>query len=253
MAGSTLPPISAATAGVLRRLGEEMASSGEAQLASHLRIGQVTAVDTATVTATVAYGAGANLVAIAGHYWLAGHEPAVNDYVMVASQDGDNWIVGKLATAMSAPQAIYAARVTDPGGTLTSFFTTATDTAMRWTTEQRDDGNLFSSGADTRLTLPVTGWWAFDGLIHYSGNQVASGTNFRLATTLKINGSLIARDQQWYTEPAHEYVRPISTVRYCSASDYLELFGYQNSGAAMSVLTSFGESSNHLAAYFLGA
>jgi hypothetical protein len=128
--GKPPPPVfSAATAGVIQRLGQEMAEISDPQIASHLRIGQVTAVDSGTVTATVAYGAGANLVAIAGHHWLDGHQPAVNDYVQVLSQDGDNWIVGKIATTMAAggTSAATADVTTGQNTTSTSYTDLATD------------------------------------------------------------------------------------------------------------------------------
>lgn len=254
MAGSTLPPVSAATAGVLKRLGEEMAEAGDPQLAAHLRIGQVTAIDPATITATVAYGAGSNLVAIAGHHWLIGAEPAVNDYVQVLSQDGDNWIVGVMATAMAAPAAsTYGALVTRTSDG-TSFFGASVDTDVVWQSEIRDDGDLWTSGANTRLTLPVTGWWSVGGQIHYSGN-VSGDTHFRFATSIRLNGTTnIARTQPWCSISDEEYVWQVHAgKRYFTAGDYVTLRGFQDTPSAMSILTSLGAASNHFYAFYEGA
>jgi hypothetical protein len=250
MAGSTLPPISTATAGVIRRLGEEMAEAGDPQIAAHTRIGQVTAIDTGTITATVAYGAGTNLVTIGGHHWLQGHEPAVNDYVEVLSQDGDNWIVGKIATAMAASGTlgVLVTRTNDS----TSLFTSATEVAVPWESEVRDDGNLWTSGSNTRLTLPTTGWWSIGGQIHYSGNASGSG-NFRFATTIRVNNSAnIARTQSFNTLSAQEYIWQVHTRQYFTAGDYVELRGFQSTANAMSILTAFALASNHFYAYYEG-
>jgi hypothetical protein len=250
VAGSLLPPVSAATAGVISRLGEEMAEISDPQIAAHQRIGQVTAIDTGTITATVAYGAGTNLVAIAGHHWLKGQQPTVNDYVMVLSQDGDNWIVGVMATSMSASGTLGAlvTRTNDSA----SLFTNNTEVAVPWESEVRDDGNLWTSGSNTRLTLSATGWWAVGGQIHYSGNASGSG-NFRFATTIRVNDTTnIARTQSFNTLSAVEYVWQVHTRQYFTAGDYVTLRGFQNTGNAMTLLTAFGLCSNHFYAYYEG-
>jgi hypothetical protein len=250
MAGSTLPPISAATAGVIRRLGEEVAEISDPQIAAHQRIGQVTAIDTGTITATVAYGAGTNLVAIAGHHWLTGQQPAVNDYVMVLSQDGDNWIVGVMATAMAASGTLGALVTRTSDGT--SFFGASTDTDVVWQSEVRDDGDLWTSGANTRLTLPATGWWSVGGQIHYSGN-LSSDTHFRYATSIRLNGTTnIARTQGWHSISDEEMIWQVHTRRYFTAADYVTLRGFQDTASAMSILTSLGTASCHFYAFYEG-
>ena len=251
MAGSLLPPISAGTAGVIRRLGEEMAEISDPQLATHTRIGQVTAVDTGTVTATVAYGAGSNLVAIAGHHWLNGQEPAVNDYVMVASQDGDNWIVGKIATTMAASGTLGVLVTRDNDST--SFFGASTDTSMVWESEVRDDGGLWSAGSPTLFTLPATGWWSVGGQIHYSGNASGDG-NFRFATSIqRVSGPVnLARTQAFCTLSGEEYVWQVHTRQYFNSGDQVRMRGFQDTPNAMSLLTSLGLASNHMYAYYEG-
>lgn len=251
MAGSPLPPISAGTAGVIRRLGEEMAEISDPQLATHTRIGQVTAVDSGTVTATVAYGAGTNLVAIAGHHWLAGHEPAVNDYVQVLSQDGDNWIVGKVATTMAASGTLGAlvTRTSDS----TSFFGASSDVSIVWQSEVRDDGGLWSAGSPTIFTLPTTGWWAMGGQTHYSGN-LSGSTHYRFATTIqKVSGTVnLARTQNWFSISDEEFIQQVHTRQYMTAGDTIRLNGFQSTGSAMTLLTALDLASNHFYAYYEG-
>jgi hypothetical protein len=251
MAGSPLPPISAATAGVIRRLGEEVAEISDPQIAAHQRIGQVTAIDTGTITATVAYGAGTNLVAIAGHHWLTGQQPAVNDYVMVLSQDGDNWIVGVMATTMAASGTLGALVTRTSDGT--SFFAASTDTSVVWQSEVRDDGGLWSAGAPTLFTLPTTGWWAVGGQIHYSGN-LSSDTHYRFATTIQLvaGPANLARTQAWHSISDEEFIHQVHTRQYFDAGDQVRLRGFQDTGSAMSILTSLGLASNHFYAYYEG-
>lgn len=247
----TVPPLDPAlrqAADVLTGQGQ----SGQTMPDTHWRIGPVTAVDTATGTATVTIGG----TDVAGIRWLKGHQPAVADQVIVLVAGTDTLLVGSASTGADpgvyTPPATIGARVTTPTGTtavasLTSAFASGSDVAVTWSTEVRDDGNMWTSGASTRLTVPSggDGWYAVGGRIHFSGNLGAVG-DYRFAVTVRMSGANKGRFQPHETVKnyANGWVLPVSDVMYAVAGDYFELFGFQDSGSAMSILTTVGEASN---------
>jgi hypothetical protein len=248
---------------VLRTADTISDSGGSDRVTTGTRIGQVTAVDTTNISATVRYGEATdpNPILIPGHHWLAGHEPSVGDFVHVLVQDGDYFIIGRIATAMGATATpTYGAKVTGPTGTtavasLTSAFASGSDVAVTWGTELHDDGGIWSAGSSTRMTVPTggDGWWAVGGRIHFSGNLGTVG-DYRFAVTIKMSGTNRGRYQLHETVKnyANGWVLQSSDVIYAVGGDYFELFGFQDSGTAMSILTTVGEGSNSFYAFRLG-
>jgi hypothetical protein len=178
----------------------------------------------------IATGAKVELIGVGGLYRIVG-------------------VLGAPANPVATAAATNAAKVSGPTGTtavasLTSCFAASSDVAVTWGTTVRDDGGLFSALTPSRLTAAVADWYEVGGRIHFSGNT--TGATFRMATTIKVNGTNKARNQVQSTSPnfAPGFVVPVHDVLYLNAGDYVELFGFQDTTAAMSILTTVGEASN---------
>jgi hypothetical protein len=215
---------SAATAGILRRLGEEVASISDPAVAAHIRIGQVTAVDTVTLTATVAYGAGEGLTAIGGHHWLRGAQPVVNNYVMIVSQDGDNWIAGVIATSTDHPPSVRVRRTTAGTGIPHN-----AETSVTWESTVYDYGDMWTSGAN--VVIPVEGIYALAGGVLMD----SLNTTGRRVLTLYKNASPVVRSEP-YPAPGSAtlaWATSVATEIDCAAGDVITLKVYQSSGSTL--------------------
>lgn len=109
----------------------------------------------------------------------------------------------------------------------------ATYTAITWDLEYYDTDAIHSTTSNTsRFTVPTgkSGKWLLSGFIQYGSNS----TGTRGAGIYK-NGTVYAYPSQGPVSPTVDTIQPISFVIDLVAADYVELFGYQNSGGALDV------------------
>lgn len=111
----------------------------------------------------------------------------------------------------------------------------STITAVQWDTEDRDDGNYWTSGSNTRITFANAGWYLVGACIDYEANT----TSVRYLITQKNGTMRITQDSQ---DPASSGVCAIttSTVHYFAAGDYIEFMCFQASGSARTLITTDG-------------
>ena len=104
-----------------------------------------------------------------------------------------------------------------------------TETALTFATENLDVGACFSSGANTRITVPTggAGWWLAHGICEW---QVVSGGHRR--STIREGGSTIIARESVNPNSGGGMV-PISQVvalAYLDDTDYLEHVVYSTAG-----------------------
>jgi hypothetical protein len=172
-------------------------------------------------------------------------KPEVNGYLAYYCSPGDYFQVR--VTQVSSPAVTLVvssgffsiASLTATGAivdnTSTQSISNSTTTALAFQNAIRNDGSSFwSSGANTRLTVPTTGWYLIGFAISWGG---VSGANARIAE-LRLNGT---------TSFPIISVNALSTVvntlesgylqYYCTAGDYFEIAVWQNSGVTLPINT----------------
>lgn len=103
-------------------------------------------------------------------------------------------------------------------------------TALTFNSERFDTGGFHSTSVNTgRLTIPVSGYYAIG-----AGVRFASNTTGSRIVQLRVDGStLIARQLVPATTGVVYFA--IMTLTYCTASQYVEVVTFQDSGGALNV------------------
>lgn len=122
--------------------------------------------------------------------------------------------------------------------------TTATDTNIQFDTEVFDQGDLFKSTANTRLTIGVPGVYNVAGYAEFVVNAVGD----RVLKILKNGATAVAASGPTPTGP-NARVSVAAPMRL-AAGDYLQLEVRQTSGGDLDVNAS--ENSNFLSAILQG-
>lgn len=121
-----------------------------------------------------------------------------------------------------------------------------TDTALQFNTERVDVGNMWTSGANTRLTVPTGGGGFY--MIHGSNQWAASASGYR-ALAIRLNGTTaIARVVVGGQNALQE--QNVTALYQLAVGDYVELVVYQNTGGNLNVNSS-GNTSPEFAAAWL--
>lgn len=117
---------------------------------------------------------------------------------------------------------------------------TGTVTLMTWDIETYDTGTYHSTGSNTgRLVAPTTGKYLISGEVIFDSDEVSAADSQRVIQ-IRLNaagsgagGTLIG--QQTIGSPTlnQSYVVHTSTVYLMAATDYVELFAFQDSGETL--------------------
>lgn len=108
-----------------------------------------------------------------------------------------------------------------------------TATAISFTTEVHDTGDdNWSVGSPTRLTAQKTGSYITTGNLRWANN-----TSGRRQLQIRLNGSAIIGRIELGPNSVGNADMHITAIYELSSSDYVELLAFQNSGAALNVLS----------------
>lgn len=143
---------------------------------------------------------------------------------MITARDLSEWQTAVDAINTAPSVSVYQT-------TTTTSFTTATDTAVGFNTELFDTHGFHDNATNnSRLTVPT----GQGGLYHIEGTlPFASNTSgYREAVIRKNNVEVLRCRVQPLTSAVACYV-PISGYIDLAAGDYIELWGYQNSGSTI--------------------
>lgn len=117
---------------------------------------------------------------------------------------------------------------------------TSTYTAMTWDTEVEDTDGMHSTSTNTsRITIVTTGYYQLSGGIGWAANSTGQRRAWWHVNGTGVLGGLVTIPAGTATEMAI----PAATITLSlTAGDYVELFGWQNSGGTldMNPTTSFG-------------
>lgn len=120
----------------------------------------------------------------------------------------------------------------------------ATDTAITFDVEDRDDDTYHSTTTNTsRFLAPATGWYVAQGQISFN-----SGAGLRQCSFRK-NGTTVEGYAILTAVSGSSHQVPCTVVAYLVAGDYLELMGYHTAGGA---LTTNASSLNQLSMKLIG-
>lgn len=146
------------------------------------------------------------------HIW------ALNDRLDIADLNG----------SFSSLIALNGVRVTRASA---QTLTTATDTKIAFDTELSDDGGFHSNVTNnTRLTVPLAGWYDFGGEVEFA----AHATGYRQVKVQLNNGGFIS-SRIIVPGAATAFQMGLTGSRVFAAGDYIELVCYQNSGGNLNV------------------
>ena len=106
--------------------------------------------------------------------------------------------------------------------------TTATQTALVFDTENFDSGSYWATGTNTRFTVPTTGKYSI------SANALFVYSNANTLLSLYKNGSFLQQiDRVSFTSSVtNAFTIGKTVVVSLTASDYVQLYGYQNTGSS---------------------
>lgn len=149
--------------------------------------------------------------------------------------DGESVYAAAPAVYSASPGGVIAARVYNSADIAIG---NASATALTFNSERRDDGGLHDTGTNTdRLTAPVAGWYNITGHAQFASNATgfrsasirrnAGGTIIVAATLPAVNGDVTALNP--------------TCLYYLAAGDYVRLFVFQTSGAALNIVATPGE------------
>jgi len=108
--------------------------------------------------------------------------------------------------------------------------------ALTFDSERVDVGAMHDTSTNTgRLTVPAGGggFYQVGGCIEFASN----GTG-RRGIQVRLNGTTVIARQEAQAISANDHPLTISTVYQLAAGDYLELLGFQSSGANLNMLAS---------------
>lgn len=104
-------------------------------------------------------------------------------------------------------------------------------TAVTWDTVTTDTYTGWSSGANTKYTAQVAGWYHVTSHVSFANN----GTG-RRAGGVFLNGSLVKQSQQEVTPSATAAALPSVPIEHkilLAIGDYIEIQAFQSSGAGL--------------------
>jgi hypothetical protein len=148
-------------------------------------------------------------------------EPIGNTYMITAIVDN------------GLTPRVPIARVTHAGGQNVLH---NTSTAITWDTAEKNDFGLWSSGANTRLTVPRTGWWNVKANIQFNATNGAT-SNHAKSLLFRVNGTTFKGGNQiftsWGASVAQINSLNASEDLYMTATDYMEIIALQTSGSTL--------------------
>lgn len=109
----------------------------------------------------------------------------------------------------------------------------ATDTAIIFDTENRDDNGYWSSGTPTRITIPASGWYVIAAKIRYNAAATSGG---RWLWLVKNGSTRLASSSQYADGHGYAVCAP-TAVEYLQAGDYIEAVAYQGTASPISLYT----------------
>jgi hypothetical protein len=175
-----------------------------------------------TVTsATVKAGPGSGIIYLQPAATAAGRVQVDGDLVI----DGANSLLAARASVTSATQS----------------FTNATgakvllDLASSSPTTNTYDPKGWFSNANDRITVNQSGFYAITGTLGWAAN--ATG---RRVAELQVNGNGVASVSAPSHTTALAMIQNVNTIVWMNANDYVELFGRQDSGGALSTIVATG-------------
>lgn len=147
--------------------------------------------------------------------WAAGEYPTAA-YLNQDLRDNVSWLASPLACKVHR-------------GSSAKSIANNTQTAIDFTTELYDIGNLWVVGSPTRLTVPSGG----AGLFHIFGNvRFAANATGTRAVNILLNGTtLLAEDER--AASAAAITMCVATDHKLVAGDYVEIRAFQTSGGAL--------------------
>lgn len=110
---------------------------------------------------------------------------------------------------------------------------TATYTALTWDLENYDTDSIHSTVSNTsRFTVPTGkgGKWLLSGTLQYASNSTG-----QRGGAIYINGVLYSYMNQLQSTGALDIILSSAVVLNLAAADYVEVYGWQNSGGALDV------------------
>jgi hypothetical protein len=119
--------------------------------------------------------------------------------------------------------------------TATQSITNNLNTQITWSSASGDLWGGWSSGSNTRWTVPVAGWYKLEATIQWSANA----TNARHVEFYYNGSELINSLTIWSAPPGSvQYPQTANPVIVqANAGDYFQVNVYQNSGSAVSTAT----------------
>lgn len=117
-------------------------------------------------------------------------------------------------------------------------------TAIAFNSEDYDQGSMHSTSSNTsRITIPANhaGLYLMTAQVAFDNNA----TGFRGAAFYK-NGAVLYTSEQSVPLTGSLTIVNISALAVLAVADYIELFVYQNSGAALNAGNASRSSANHL-------
>lgn len=150
----------------------------------------------------------------------------------------------QITDAISSPPR-YIGRQTVTQAVATGIFT-----AITFGSEDVDNYNGHSTAVNTsRYTSQLAGWYKMTGKIAWNGS--ATG---RRGCDWRVNGAIVGGSQMIYAAGTASAVQlPAATMEiFLNAGDYIELFGYQESGGSLSTDVSFSGVHSYMGARWVG-
>lgn len=110
----------------------------------------------------------------------------------------------------------------------------ATETALSFDTEDRDDNGYWTVSNPTRLTAPATGWY----VVHAGTRWGSTSGGFVRTLYLRINGTTgVEGARSDLSVGTANNAQSVSGIVYLTAGDYVEAIVYQDSGSSDSIST----------------
>jgi len=129
----------------------------------------------------------------------------------------------------------------------TQSFSNATAAVLTWNSESYDTNSYHSTVTNTgRLTVPSTGYYLLTGFVIFASN--ATGSRI---LEFKKNGTTCGYVENGAATTGATQLQ-LTVPLLASATDYFEVFGYQNSGSTLATAAG-GEGFNFFSIVSLGA
>lgn len=143
-----------------------------------------------------------------------------------------------LSGASTVFLTVPAARLVQTAGAIVrraaaQAISSATDTAVSWDTEDRDDAAFYNGGSPTRLTVPYTGWYTISASTRWS-TSAAGDTRF---LWFRKNGSFYpaAPAGAGGTTIEGDASLNATLVTHLTATDYIEIYIWQATGGPLNL------------------